>query len=219
MHFFPQFIDPVKPVMPQIIVMGGTFILIEIGAIGLYAFGGRWLQERFEDGQSSRWLSRFTAVALTRCRGVDSRPMKQLSNYAYGTVLMILGVLVLSPDSGLLRLIDGDPYVVSFWRGMGICLVLWAAALVRSPAEFVYQLTHHTAVSVGIVLSFGMSSMSFVFGVTLLGAPTMLVFVALTPLASAFARSHSVRRIDRPRVMDCDRNRNHWRIDFGFRDP
>ena len=113
--------------------------------------------------------------------------MKQLSNYAYGTVLMILGVLVLSPDSGLLRLIDGDPYVVSFWRGIGICLVLWAAALVRSPAEFVYQLTRHTAVSVGIVLSFGMSSMSFVFGVTLLGAPTMLVFVALTPLASAFA--------------------------------
>ncbi len=68
--FFPQFIDPVKPVMPQIIVMGGTFILIEIGAIGLYAFGGRWLQERFEDGQSSRWLSRFTAVALTAAAGL-----------------------------------------------------------------------------------------------------------------------------------------------------
>ena len=68
--FFPQFVDPVKPVMPQIIVMGGTFILIEIGAIGLYAFGGRWLQERFEDGQSSRWLSRFTAVALTAAAGL-----------------------------------------------------------------------------------------------------------------------------------------------------
>ena len=68
--FFPQFIDPVKPVIPQIIVMGGTFILIEIGAIGLYAFGGRWLQERFEDGQSSRWLSRFTAVALTAAAGL-----------------------------------------------------------------------------------------------------------------------------------------------------
>ena len=68
--FFPQFIDPVKPVIPQIIVMGGTFILIEIGAIGLYAFGGRWLQERFEHGQSSRWLSRFTAVALTAAAGL-----------------------------------------------------------------------------------------------------------------------------------------------------
>ena len=100
---------------------------------------------------------------------------------------MIIGVLVLSPDSGLLRLIDGDPYVVSFWRGVGICLAVWVAALIRSPEEFFYQLTHHSRISVVIILSFGVSSMSFVFGVTLLGAPTMLVFVALTPLASAFA--------------------------------
>ena len=42
--------------------------------------------------------------------------MKTLSPYAYGTVLMIIGVLVLSPDSGVLRLIDGDPYIISFWR-------------------------------------------------------------------------------------------------------
>ena len=56
--------------MPQVIVMGGTFILIEIAAIGLYAFGGRWLQERFDDGQGSKWLSRFTAVALTAAAGL-----------------------------------------------------------------------------------------------------------------------------------------------------
>ncbi|MBE59579.1 MAG: lysine transporter LysE [Gammaproteobacteria bacterium] len=68
--FFPQFIDPVKPVVPQVILMGGTFIVIEIAAIGLYAFGGRWLQERFEDGQSSKWLSRFTAAALTAAAGL-----------------------------------------------------------------------------------------------------------------------------------------------------
>lgn len=113
--------------------------------------------------------------------------MKRLSTYAYGTLLMITGVLVLSPDSGLLRLIGGDPYVISFWRGVGICVAVWVAALVRSPEEFFYQLTHHNRISLAIILSFGVSSMSFVFGVTLLGAPTMLVFVALTPLASAFA--------------------------------
>ena len=113
--------------------------------------------------------------------------MKRLSTYAYGTLLMITGVLVLSPDSGLLRLIGGDPYVISFWRGVGICSAVWVAALVRSPEEFLYQLTHHDRISLAIILSFGVSSMSFVFGVTLLGAPTMLVFVALTPLASAFA--------------------------------
>lgn len=107
--------------------------------------------------------------------------------YTFGTLLMIAGVLVLSPDSGLLRLIDGDPYVISFWRGVGIGLVVWIFALVRNPTEFVRQLTTPSWLSAAIILAFGLSSMAFVFGVTHLGAPTMLVFVSTTPLASAVA--------------------------------
>lgn len=68
--FFPQFIDPFEAIAPQVAVMGGTFLLIEIAAIGLYAFGGRWLQTRLEDGESSKWLSRFTAAALTAAAGL-----------------------------------------------------------------------------------------------------------------------------------------------------
>ena len=68
--FFPQFIDPFDAIAPQVTVMGGTFLLIEIAAIGLYAFGGRWLQTRLEDGESSKWLSRFTAAALTAAAGL-----------------------------------------------------------------------------------------------------------------------------------------------------
>ena len=100
---------------------------------------------------------------------------------------MIIGVLVLSPDSGVLRLIDGDPYVISFWRGLGVCVVIWCFAIFRSPKDFVAQLTTPSWLSLGILLSFGLSSMAFVFGVTYLGAPTMLVFIAMTPLASAMA--------------------------------
>ena len=100
---------------------------------------------------------------------------------------MIIGVLVLSPDSGVLRLIDGDPYIISFWRGVGVCLVIWCFALIRSPRDFAVQLTTPSWLSFGIFLSFGTSSMAFVFGVAYLGAPTMLVFVSMTPLASAVA--------------------------------
>mgnify|MGYP001038939435 CR=1 FL=1 len=107
--------------------------------------------------------------------------------YTLGTVLMIAGVLILSPDSALLRQIDGDPYVISFWRGIGIGLVVWCLALVRSPAEFIRQLSTPSWLSAAIILAFGLSSMAFVFGVTHLGAPTMLVFVSTTPLASAVA--------------------------------
>ena len=111
----------------------------------------------------------------------------KMSAYTYGTVLMIVGVLILSPDSGVLRLIDGDPYVIAFWRGVGACVVMWSFALLKSPAEFFHQLTTLSWISCGIMFSFGMSSMAFVLGVTYLGAPTMLVFISMTPLASAFA--------------------------------
>ncbi|MDB9863081.1 DMT family transporter [Litorivicinus sp.] len=112
---------------------------------------------------------------------------RSMSPYAFGTLLMIIGVLVLSPDSGVLRLIDGDPYVISLWRGFGICLVVWVFALIRSPSEFVRQLTTPSWLSLAIVSAFGFSSMAFVVGVAYLGAPTMLVFVSTTPLASAIA--------------------------------
>jgi threonine/homoserine/homoserine lactone efflux protein len=72
--FFPQFIDPETAVVPQVTVMGGTFILIEVAAIALYAFGGTWLQARLENTESSKWLSRFTATALTAAAGLILLP-------------------------------------------------------------------------------------------------------------------------------------------------
>jgi threonine/homoserine/homoserine lactone efflux protein len=72
--FFPQFIDLETPVVPQVAVMGGTFILIEVVAIALYAFGGTWLQTRLENTGSLKWLSRFTATALTAAAGLIFLP-------------------------------------------------------------------------------------------------------------------------------------------------
>lgn len=62
--FFPQFVNPDDPVVPQIIVMGGTFLLIEIAAIALYAYGGQWLARLLSDEGGARWVSRLTGIAL-----------------------------------------------------------------------------------------------------------------------------------------------------------
>jgi threonine/homoserine/homoserine lactone efflux protein len=62
--FFPQFVNPSAPIAPQIVVMGGTFLLIEIAAIALYAYGGQWLARLLSDEQGARWVSRITGVAL-----------------------------------------------------------------------------------------------------------------------------------------------------------
>jgi len=62
--FFPQFIDPEEGVAHQVGVMGGTFMLVEVGAITLYATGGHWLQARLNEPRHARTLSWFTAGAL-----------------------------------------------------------------------------------------------------------------------------------------------------------
>lgn len=68
--FFPQFMDPSQPVAPQVSLMGGTFILIEVGAIIAYASGGKGLQRLLSNADNARWLARFTAFALTAAAGL-----------------------------------------------------------------------------------------------------------------------------------------------------
>ena len=68
--FFPQFIDVTEIVSKQIMVMGITFLVIEIASIILYAFGGRWLQRRLKKQKNSRWLSRISALALSAAAGL-----------------------------------------------------------------------------------------------------------------------------------------------------
>jgi len=62
--FFPQFVNPSDPVVPQIAIMGVTFLVIEIAAIALYAYGGQWLSQVLSDGAGSRWIARITGAAL-----------------------------------------------------------------------------------------------------------------------------------------------------------
>ena len=97
--------------------------------------------------------------------------------------------------------------MVSFWRdrylfgfvGSGIGAV---ASRIRLPVD-----TPHCGVC-WYVLSFGMSSMSFVFGVTLLEhRPCRVCGTDTTGLG--VCQPGPIRRINRPRVMDRDRDRHH----------
>lgn len=72
--FFPQFIDPETAAVPQVAVMGGTFILIEVAAIALCAYGRNWVQTKLEDAESSKWLSRLTVTASIAAAGLILLP-------------------------------------------------------------------------------------------------------------------------------------------------
>lgn len=68
--FFPQFLVVGESPTEQIFWMGLTFILIEVGAIAVYALGGHGLKTWLSGDKGNRILKRGTGVALWGAAGL-----------------------------------------------------------------------------------------------------------------------------------------------------
>ncbi|AUN30828.1 LysE family translocator [Niveispirillum cyanobacteriorum] len=62
--FFPQFIDPARPMAPQLTILVVTMLIIEFGWIMTYAVGGKGLALRLTGPVAQRWLNRMTGALL-----------------------------------------------------------------------------------------------------------------------------------------------------------
>jgi len=67
--FFPQFIDPERPMVPQLTILVIGMLIIEFGWIMTYAVGGKGLALRLTGPVAQRWLNRMTGVLLI-CAGL-----------------------------------------------------------------------------------------------------------------------------------------------------
>ena len=54
-----------------------------------------------------------------------------LSEHAKGLLIVATGVLILTPDALLLRLIEADPWTLLFWRGIGFFSVQMTVSACR----------------------------------------------------------------------------------------
>lgn len=62
--FFPQFIDPERPMAPQLTILVIGMLIIEFGWIMTYAVGGKGLALRLTGPVAQTWLNRMTGVLL-----------------------------------------------------------------------------------------------------------------------------------------------------------
>ena len=62
--FFPQFLVPETPVVPQFAIMGITFLLLEAVAVLTYLAVGRNLSRVVSSSASLKWVNRLTGSAL-----------------------------------------------------------------------------------------------------------------------------------------------------------
>lgn len=104
-----------------------------------------------------------------------------------GYLLALLGIIILSPDALLVRLLGDDPLQISVYRGiLAGCMILIYNQFLDHRSLFA-QLAPVGALGV-ITTSIvaGISQLGFVFGIGNANVTDVLVIIAFAPLASAF---------------------------------
>lgn len=104
--------------------------------------------------------------------------------YRKGAILAVTGILLLSFDVPLIRLISADSWTVMFWRGllMAIAFALFAAFHPRMRERF-FRLPSPGTVFTGLV--FAGSTVAFVLAAKLIPVSSVLTVVATIPLGAA----------------------------------
>ena len=104
-----------------------------------------------------------------------------------GRVLIVFGVLALSPDGLLTRLVDADSMTVVWWRtlltaaGITVVLALWRRAGVARVVRESLSLP-----GLGIAILFGTGTVFFVLSITNTAVANTLVILAAGPIFGAW---------------------------------
>ncbi len=111
--------------------------------------------------------------------------MTDLSPHAKGLLITALGVLVLTPDSLLIRLVSADAWTLTFWRGVlyavGMCAGIAAISRGRAWQQFLDM--GRAGLLVGVI--FGLGKVTFIISITHTTAANTLFIVSTSPLFAA----------------------------------
>lgn len=111
--------------------------------------------------------------------------MAQLSDHGKGFLLTFLGVMVLTPDTLLIRLIDADQWSVVFWRGLlqGLTLLLALALIYRQRSFEIVKATGKAGLYVAA--AYVVSNLAFVLSVSNTHVANTLIILATSPMFAA----------------------------------
>ena len=104
----------------------------------------------------------------------------------FGILVALLGVLVLTPDTLVIRISELERWPLMGWRGllMGIAsLIIWRTLLARNPSHEWRSLFSWQGILV--IIAFSMNSVTFTLGIVETSASVVLTAVATMPVFAA----------------------------------
>ncbi|WP_161958724.1 DMT family transporter [Ferruginivarius sediminum] len=111
--------------------------------------------------------------------------MSNLSDHMKGLSITAFGVLVLSPDALLLRLLSIDPFTTVFWRGVLMFLTLAAAMAVvyRGRVDLAFRAVGRWGLLSSLI--YAANLVAFIYSIANTAAANTLVIMAAAPLLAA----------------------------------
>jgi len=108
-----------------------------------------------------------------------------LPDHVKGIVITGLGVLILTPDGLLVRLIEADQWTILFWRGLLSGGFILGALAVIQRGMFLAKLRSIGAPGIVFAVIFGVGTVCFVLALFLTSVANVLFIFAASPLFSA----------------------------------
>ena len=102
-----------------------------------------------------------------------------------GFLLTLFGVLVLTPDTLMIRLVDIDPWTMSFWRGAMMAASLCVAYFFVRRGKTFSDTVKLGAAGIAVAVIYALNKVSFVFAVDHTQVANVLIILASTSLMAA----------------------------------
>lgn len=109
----------------------------------------------------------------------------EYSNYLRGVLITLAGVLCLTPDSLIIRLIEADNLTLLFWRGVLLMMSLSVYLTVRYRRKALTKLLSIGGKGVFTSLLYASSSITFVLAIRLTSVANALLIIAAAPMFAA----------------------------------
>jgi drug/metabolite transporter (DMT)-like permease len=109
-----------------------------------------------------------------------------LSQHAKGLIITALGVLIISPDGLLTRLILVDHWTLIFWRTLFLAFGMWMITSLTYPNRTWQKYKSMGRGGAMMVLIYAMGTVSFIVAITHTSVANTLIILSTTPLFAAF---------------------------------
>jgi drug/metabolite transporter (DMT)-like permease len=126
---------------------------------------------------------------------------KRIPLHTQGFLITTLGILVISPDGLLTRLVEADHWTMIFWRALFLSFGTLIICGFRHVNKVGHQFRALKGTGLALIFSYSCGTISFVIAFTHTSVANTLIILSITPLFAAIISRIFLAEVIKPRTL------------------